>query len=122
MSIENKPTNSILQIYLDIGGKTVFAQIMKARFLEQRRRESKELNFNLDDIVEGTEIIYKSNLDWIKLNKLFFKEVVKLHQDWRKDESEPLVGEKGKQYGVSYSFFQENYQELNKEIQNKLRL
>ena len=114
---------SLIQVYQDISGKTLFVQIMKTDALEERRKESKELNFNLDDISGGTEKIYGSDIPYIKLNKSFFVEIVKAHRDWRKDESASMMlGEDNKTQGVSYPFFPEHYEQLNKEIENKLGL
>lgn len=45
---EFKMVESIVQVYQDVGGKTLFAQVMKVDLLEDRRKESQELEFNLD--------------------------------------------------------------------------
>jgi len=113
---------SLIQIYQDIGGKVLFAQVMKADALEMRRKESDEMDFNFDAILEGTEKIYESNFDHIKLNKSFITKIVREHRDWRKDESIPMMGENDRFYGVSYPFFPEHYNELNQEIISKLGL
>lgn len=112
---------SIVQVYQDVGGKTLFAQVMKVDLLEDRRKESQELEFNLDGIIEGTEVIYESDLTWPELNKHFFIKIAKIHENWKKDESSQMTGEK-RIVGVSYSFFPQYYEQLNKEIKDKLRL
>ena len=122
IGVMNDSTLSIIQVYQDIKRTVTFAQIMGSEAFEQRRKESKELNYPLDAIIEGTEVIYNSDLGWRILNRLFFERIVESHPNWRKDESTNMIGEKELPYGISYAFYPKHYQELNEEIQNRLNL
>ncbi len=113
---------TIIQVYQDAGGKTLFAQIVKSKDFEARGREDEKVRTALDNMLEGSERIYESDTGLTQLNKQFFLKIVRPHRDWRKEESFEMRGAKDELIGVSYPFYPKHYDALTREIQEKLGL
>ncbi len=114
--------SSVIRIYKHKIADICFVEVIESQYLDYITQHKSDPLFA---VLDRSEKVYASELSLFELRTTLFEKVVKSYEDYRIDRSYPLYKNNevcGKLYGTSFSFSNQVYEELNKEIKEKLGL